>query len=152
MNDAIEALRAARFNDIWSADADHLKTQEDVNATAGAGFVFFTIDPSDHVDPAADDYSVEELENRYAAVRDDAKWVDEYFGKTIKVDSKLKIEFDRATVLRAAVKYGRAIAHAIKLSEHNKIIFPAMRQKEFVRNISAKHFDTLFLRHRKVCA
>src|SRR5688572_20861611 len=45
MADAQRALAGASYTGIWSADADHLKTPEDVNATAGAGFVFFTIDP-----------------------------------------------------------------------------------------------------------
>src|SRR5687768_3647271 len=44
MDNTIFQLRSASYLGVWGADADHLKTQEDVNATAGAGFVCFTID------------------------------------------------------------------------------------------------------------
>ena len=40
--------RAGRSGTV--ADADHLKTPRTSTATAAAGFSFFTIDPSDHVD------------------------------------------------------------------------------------------------------
>ncbi len=36
------------------ADADHLKTPDDIDATAAAGFSFYTIDPGEHVDRGAD--------------------------------------------------------------------------------------------------
>ena len=50
---ATDVLTEAGFTDQWGADADHLKTPEDVDTTMDAGFVFFTIDPSDHVDQQA---------------------------------------------------------------------------------------------------
>ena len=50
---AAVALAAGAFDGRWGADADHLKTAADVDATAAAGYTFFTIDPSDHVDTAA---------------------------------------------------------------------------------------------------
>src|SRR4051794_27012026 len=51
MGDAMGALGAAGFTGQHGADADHLKVPEDVDRTAAAGFTFFTIDPSDDVDP-----------------------------------------------------------------------------------------------------
>src|SRR5688572_32109757 len=36
------ALAAEKFPGPWGADADHLKTPEDVDRTAAAGFCFFT--------------------------------------------------------------------------------------------------------------
>src|SRR5256885_8840870 len=49
MHDALEGARCAGFSGIQGADADHLKTNDDVERTAEAGFTFFTIDPSGHV-------------------------------------------------------------------------------------------------------
>lgn len=118
MEDAFRALRDASYNGIWSADADHLKTPEDVNATAGAGFVFFTIDPSDFVDPQADDYAPDVLLKKFNDIRDDVNWADDYIGRTQTLDNGETISFDLATVRRAAVKYGRAIAHAVKMGAH----------------------------------
>src|SRR4051794_19475682 len=47
MSDALAGMRGAGWSGRTGADADHLKTNEDVDVTAAAGFTFFTIDPSD---------------------------------------------------------------------------------------------------------
>src|SRR4051812_29387071 len=54
VDDALRGAESAGYDGEQGADADHLKTPADVDRTAEAGFVFFTIDPSDHVDGAAD--------------------------------------------------------------------------------------------------
>jgi len=46
----MQALEAACWDLPWGADADHLKTRDDVRVTAQAGFTFFTADPSEFVD------------------------------------------------------------------------------------------------------
>ena len=117
MSAAINALDAAGFDDLWGADADHLKTPEDVRYTADAGFVFFTIDPSDHVDQQADNYDLATLEEKFALAKDSAPWFETYLDKTIEIKDGRKIAFDRLTLLRAAVKYGRAIVEAVSLGK-----------------------------------
>ncbi len=118
MNCAIESLDAAGYTDVWGSDADHLKTEADVDYTAAAGFVFFTIDPSGNVDNEADNYDVDTLATKFDAVKDEVSWVDQYLNKTIAVDNGPTIEFDEVTVRRAAVKYGRAINHTIALGDY----------------------------------
>lgn len=118
LNDAVQALRSASYSGVWGADADHLKTPEDVNAAVSAGFVFFTLDPSDYIDARADDLDAATLERRYHEVRDDGHWADHYFGRTIRLTEGVTIEFPPDVVRRVAVKYGRAIAHAVKLAAH----------------------------------
>ncbi len=117
MHDAIEALRSEGFfsdtGDAWGADADHLKTTDDVDITADAGFVFFTIDPSDHVDTEADNYDEVVLAKKFAAVESEVDWVGQYLHHTVKIVDGPAIDFNETTVRRAAVKYGRAIAHAL---------------------------------------
>jgi hypothetical protein len=114
--DASDALSAEGFDGHWGADADHLKTTTDVDVTAAAGYAFFTIDPSDHVDTAADDYDPATLDERFEAVRPEIDWIDTYLGRTVRL-GQVKIEFDEITVRRAAVKYGRAIAHTRALAD-----------------------------------
>lgn len=114
---AREALTVAGYSGIWGADADHLKTAADVDLTAAAGFVFFTIDPSDHVDPTADTLDAAALGAKLREVRESALWVDAYVGRRVSLGGTT-IEFDQPTVARAAVKYGRAIARAIELGRH----------------------------------
>ena len=57
MDDATWGVFAEGWRDGLGADADHLKTAADIDACAAAGFTFFTIDPGDHVDNAADQAS-----------------------------------------------------------------------------------------------
>src|SRR5207249_4939570 len=54
MTAAQRGIQQEGWKGAWGADADHLKTQEDVENLAGAGFTFFTIDPSAHVQNEAD--------------------------------------------------------------------------------------------------
>src|SRR4029079_19432378 len=61
MDDAQAGAGSAGYLGARGADADHLKTPEDVDRTADAGFVFYTIDPSGFVDVNADDYSSDDL-------------------------------------------------------------------------------------------
>lgn len=112
------ALESGRYFEPWCADANHLKTQEDVNMTASAGFVMFTIDPGDHVDDLADSYDLATLEAKFKEVRRDVNWSDHYIGRRIDISPDVSITFDRENVHRIAVKYGRAIAHTIKLAAH----------------------------------
>lgn len=112
MRDAVRALDAAGYDQPWGADADHLKTPEDVERTAAAGFVFFTIDPSDHVDQRADDYDPDEVEAKYTP----EPWVERYLNQAVSLDDGTELRFDEATLKRAVVKYGRAIREAVALA------------------------------------
>jgi len=122
MGAAIDALEAEGYSDPWGADADHLKTRQDVDVTAEAGFVFFTIDPSQYVDAKADDYEAgfadSPLSQKFEQIRDRTLWVKQYLDKTIEVPDGPSIVFDELTVRRAAVKYGGAIEHAIELCRY----------------------------------
>ena len=97
MQAAVDALTALDYQQPWSADADHLKTAEDVKSTAAAGFVFFTLDPSDDVDQQADSYDAATLAEKFAAARELAPWLDEYQGRTVRLPSG-PIEFDEPTL------------------------------------------------------
>lgn len=115
------------FQEGWQAgvgaDADHLKTTADIDACAAAGFTFFTIDPGEHVDGAADTDDVATLGHKYDAL----PWLGletsaaalraAYVGKRIDVEDRA-IAFDDETLLRAAVKYGRAVAHVAAMYRH----------------------------------
>ena len=116
MNAAGGALDAAGCREPWGADADHLKTEQDVDNTADAGFVFYTIDPSDDVDAQADAYDGATLADKFQSVRDQIDWIDQYLNQTVQVADGPTLSFDERTVQRAAVKYGRAIVSALNLA------------------------------------
>jgi hypothetical protein len=118
MGDALRGASESGWTEPQGADADHLKTPQDVDRTAAAGFCFFTIDPSDYVDGQTDTYDADTLATKLKSVGDDAKWVSEYKGRTIDLPSGTKITIDDRAVARAAVKYGRAVNHAVSLARH----------------------------------
>ena len=103
--------------DRIGADADHLKTPKDVDATAEAGFTFFTIDPSDHVDAHADDYDeADPSVEKFEAVAAEIEWIGEV-SRPSRSDWRLahrRSSLTKQACLRAAVKYGRAIHHAFE--------------------------------------
>jgi hypothetical protein len=124
MSAAREALAAEGFAGAWGADADHLKTPDDVRATAAAGFCFFTIDPSAHVNNGADKMGPAELKSACDAMVADRTfdapgWEAEYLSRTFEVDdSGPPLRFLSNPLCRAAVKYGRAVAHSAAIARH----------------------------------
>jgi len=109
------------YRDGFGSDADHLQRPEDIDATVAAGFTMFTIDPGLHVENAADELDPAGLAKKYAALdfealvssADDLKAA--YVGRTFELEGGGKVRFDEASFLRAAVKYGNAIAHTVKM-------------------------------------
>jgi hypothetical protein len=118
MDDAMHAARSAGWTGRIGADADHLKTTKDVDATAAVGFTFFTIDPSDHVDPMADGYDDGTLRAKFKQVADQIDWFTTYCGQQITLPTGTVVDLGETACMRAAVKYGRAINHAIAIADH----------------------------------
>jgi class 3 adenylate cyclase len=118
MEDALRGLHAAGWDGPTGADADHLKTPADVDATMAVGFTFFTIDPSADVDQHADDYDAARLAAEFDKVRPEVEWCEPYIGRRIALPTGTTVVLDETVCRRAAVKYGRAVNAAIRLSEH----------------------------------
>lgn len=122
MTEALAGMQQAGWTGVTGADADHLKTPEDVDVTAAAGFTFFTIDPSGHVDQQADDYDEATLREKFAAVAAGIDWFESYAGKSIPLPTGTTVELTEESRLRAAVKYGRAIQEAVGLAAHIRAV------------------------------
>lgn len=118
MDDAMNGARASGWEGRIGADADHLKTPEDVDVTAAVGFTFFTIDPSEDVDQRADDYDEATLREKFSTAGDSAPWYDSYLGKSVSLPSGAAIEFSEEACMRAAVKYGPAIQRALSMGDY----------------------------------
>jgi hypothetical protein len=110
------------FQEGWQAgvgaDADHLKTPADIDACLAAGYTFFTIDPGAHVEDRAETAGLDGLRllagELPASVRPRASGL---LNRTFDVEC-LSLHFDEATLLKAAVKYGRAVAHVAEMYAH----------------------------------
>jgi tagaturonate epimerase len=123
VDDATWGALEAGWTDGYGADADHLKATADATACAQAGFTYFTIDPGEHVDNGADAATDADLR----AAWDLLPWgrledaaadlLARHAGTTVDVEGT-RIAFDERTVLKAAVKYGRAIGHVAVMYRH----------------------------------
>ena len=102
MEAAQKAVESEGWDAPWGADADHLKTREDAFRWAEAGYTFFTIDPSDHVDKPPSPERMAEYESLY-------------LGETRELDS-FSLTFDRESLAAAVRKYGAALDHTERMA------------------------------------
>jgi hypothetical protein len=111
MDDAQRAVEAAKWGAPWGADADHLKTVDDLAPFVEAGYTFFTIDPGAYVDNAADTDSLPVLREK----TNGQDW-DELSAIYLSAsEDKGFGVFESESLFRAVVKYGRAIQHTIAM-------------------------------------
>src|SRR5512147_1565820 len=111
MDDARRALDAAKWDAPWGADADHLKTLDDLPPFVEAGYTFFTVDPGEYVDNAADTDSLDMLRQKIRNFH----WEEL---STLYLHEEPKPgwgRFDGESLMRATVKYGKAIRHAVAM-------------------------------------
>jgi hypothetical protein len=114
------------FREGFGADADHLKAVEDADAALAAGFVMFTVDPGLHVDSRADALSGSALAARFEALPWDAlearaaDCLAGHVGRGVPLAAGGSLRLDEQGVMRAAVKYGRAVAHTAAMWRHLK--------------------------------
>ncbi len=127
-DDAWAGIRQAGWTGLVGADADHLKTFEDIERTAEVGFTFFTIDPSDHVDEKSDSYDEATLRSKFEEVRGVIDWYDGYLGNNVTLPTGTVVELDEESCMRCAVKYGVAINKALELADHIKKVNEGLGQ------------------------
>jgi hypothetical protein len=127
VDDATWGAFAEGWRDGFGADADHLKTPADVERCATHGYTLYTIDPGDHVDGGADVAAPQAVEAAVAALPwerlDDARsdLVARYAQRRFAVGDRA-LTPSPEDVLRAAAKYGRAIAHVASMYEHVRAV------------------------------
>lgn len=142
MTDATFGALQGGWRGPLGADADHLKTFDDIDRCVAAGFSFYTIDPSAHVDNDADAASPAALRRKTEAV----DWAtlettldDAYarYAAAARGRFNLKAAPSRTAVARAAAKYGNAIAHVAGMFRHL-----AGRLAEFDLEVSVDETET----------
>ena len=144
IDDAMWGAFEAGWSEGYGADADHLKTPADVESCAAAGFTFFTIDPGEHVDGRADTATPAVLQ----AAANTLPWSEletdlpsmltRFAGLAVDLDGT-RITLDQGQVRRAAVKYGRAIAHIVRMF---RSVEAAMQGRAFELEVSVDETDT----------
>lgn len=123
-SDVLDDATWGAFQAGWTSpvggDADHLEILEDIDATAAAGFVFYTLDPkaavdgdAEHADPATVRQKVAALD--WAGLDCDlAAFRSAYVGQRLDLESTA-VELDEESVLRAMAKYGPSLTHAMAM-------------------------------------
>lgn len=117
MDAAVWAVFQEGYKNGFGADADHLKSDKDIDLMINSGYKMFTFDPGNYVDNEADNYDEDQL----IALLSKLPWDDledsfpdaemRYLSKEIVVDSEFKLKPTDIELLRAYAKYGKAIAH-----------------------------------------
>jgi len=141
LDDASRSVEACGWDVPWGADADHLKTLADLEPFVEAGYTFYTVDPGEHVDNAAATLSEAELSGRVDSLPWDSLEttradLHQRYGGFIFLPG-LSLTFDPLTLLRAAAKYGRAIAHAAQM--YRRLV--ALKGADFDYEISVDETD-----------
>ena len=130
MDDAMWGVFQEGWQLPWGADADHLKQPADIPPFIAAGYTFFTIDPGEYVDSAADTDPLEVLEAKIAA----QTWEEIQPGKegssSLLAPAALVADYQsfcaahnlacaseqlELAALRAQAKYGRAVIHIVRM-------------------------------------
>ncbi len=121
LDDAMWGVFQEGWRMPWGADADHLKTIEDLDGCVAAGYTFFTLDPGAHVDASAHEASLSSLKAKLG----NQPWEDletnpetlqtAYLDRTFRLDGGSSLAFSEETLWRAVGKYGHAIAHVVRM-------------------------------------
>jgi tagaturonate epimerase len=123
MNDATWGTFEAGWQGSVGADADHLKLAEHIDATVQAGFSFFTFDPGEHVDDRAETNNIGSLVVMFEQLpwreleSNGADFQTRYMGNKIDLETHA-LKLENEAVIRAGVKYGKAIAHIVRMYRH----------------------------------
>lgn len=120
LDDATWGAFQAGWTQPVGGDADHLERLEDIDDTAAAGFVFYTLDPKAEVDPEAEQADAATVRRKVEALdwpgldSDLATFTKTYSGRQIELEHEA-LELDQESILRAMAKYGPSLAHAMAM-------------------------------------
>lgn len=118
MDDALWGVFQEGWQGGFGADADHLKTPQDIETCLEAGFSFFTIDPGEYVDHRAETASLNDLLEMTTAlpseITDEARSL---LNRTFDLEGHM-LRFSEYSLYKAVVKYGRALQHVAMMFHH----------------------------------
>ena len=121
LDDAMWGVFQEGWRAPWGADADHVKEIADLAPFVAAGYTFYTIDPSDYVDNAAQTDAPDALRAKVDALPWDRLGTTydamraHYCAAPFELGD-LTIAFGESELLRGLAKYGRAIAHTAAIA------------------------------------
>ena len=145
MDDATWGVFQEGWREGFGADADHLKTTADIDLCAAAGYTFYTIDPGEYVDNSANTAATVDLAQKVEALPWqvlDSSPVDlnvRLAGQPVDL-GEFSLTISREELLRAAAKYGRAVAHTVSMYRH---LVEVMGDRPFELEMSVDETETI---------
>ncbi len=141
---ATVAVHRAGWTEPWGADADHLKTEADIQLTYDAGFTMFTLDPSDAIDGRGAEMNgkelVREFDALFASKADRKTYLDRYAGGEVEFDTGETLFVSEEETRRVAVIYLRAIGRIVSLARYLESIWK--KEQRFDLEISIDETET----------
>ncbi len=141
VDEAMWVLFADGWRHPWGADADHLKSPQDIAPFIDAGYSFFTVDPGEYVDNAADHDTLEILQQKADALHGLGWNWNELLAVYLSPANHDSAwgKFTTQSLLRALVKYGRAVRHTAEMYQR---IWQLKNGAEFDFEASVDETDT----------
>lgn len=130
LNDATLGVFQEGWTRGYGADADHIKTKEELEPFVAAGYSLYTFDAGDHVDDRPHTASAAHLQAAYEALpwtvleSSAADALNRFTKTTFDLGSR-QLAVSPHEFYRAAVKYGRAVAHTALLARRLAASCPA---------------------------
>ncbi len=116
----VAALKNTGHTGAWGAGCT-VRTTAEAAAFATAGYTWFLFAPGGEIDPHADAMSLDELDAAIVALEDSgclaAEWHTRYTDREWQLTPGRKLRLADETLARAAVKFGRTLAHAAQLQQ-----------------------------------
>ncbi len=117
---AARGVGAARFRQPWGANADRLRTAQEVVSAAEAGYTYFTFDPSEIGRVGVEDLTPVELQQAVDTLVADGDlpehWMEPYLNHTIDLPGGHQLRVALEPLQRAVVRYMPAVLHCTRLS------------------------------------
>ncbi|RCK71588.1 MAG: putative D-tagaturonate epimerase [Ignavibacteriae bacterium] len=121
---AVWAVFQEGYTKGYGADADHLKTIDDIDRMANAGYTMFTFDPSAYVINEAAKMNERELKEYSSNLESGEFTLNEilsrYSNQSFRIDKDVTLHPSEHEILSAFVKYVGVIKHVITLYRYLK--------------------------------
>ncbi|MGH9328360.1 MAG: tagaturonate epimerase family protein [Terriglobia bacterium] len=145
LDDAMWGVFQEGWRAGFGADADHLKTPADIDVCADAGYSFYTIDPGEYVDNSATTASFDVLQQKagdlpWESLESSPRDLEKQLaGKPVDLGT-FNLPISQEELLRAALKYGRAVDHTVKMYRH---LAQVMGARPFELEMSVDETETV---------
>jgi hypothetical protein len=154
LDDVSWAVFQEGYRGGFAADADHLKREEDLDAAFKADFTMYTVDPSDYIE--ADDYSPEILRGKFESLPwsemgcSKERFLRIYMRKRLILHmpngEDRELRFSEDDLIKAAVKFSRAILFATRMYRRLRMLF-GRRRFDFEVSIDETEEPTTPIEH-----